>query len=253
MMMTTGRARLGALALLLALSATGAARAEPDPCRRTEFEGVGYTLCDADAGDDLRLWLNDAEGQPLGTFERLRQSAEARGGRLVFAMNAGMYHPDRRPVGLYVENGRQVSALVRGGGGGNFGLKPNGVFCILPDRFAVIETGDFARTAPPCRFATQSGPMLVLAGALHPRFLAGSESLYIRNGVGVSRDGRQAVFVISDAAVNFHDFARFFRDGLGLDQALYLDGSISRLYAPGLGRNDIGLPMGPMVGLLARN
>ncbi|MCX8507754.1 MAG: phosphodiester glycosidase family protein, partial [Rhodobacteraceae bacterium] len=77
-----------------------------------------------------------------------------------------------------------------------------------------------------------------------------SDSVNIRNGVGVSEDGKRAVFVISDEAVNFHAFARLFRDGLKLPNALFFDGTISRLYAPERGRDDFGFPMGPMVGLV---
>ncbi len=89
-----------------------------------------------------------------------------------------------------------------------------------------------------------------IGGQLHPRFIANSDSVYIRNGVGVTPDGR-AVFAISERAVNFYTFARFFRDGLGAPDALYLDGSISRLHAPEIGRNDFGFAMGPIVGLIA--
>ncbi|MCB1390422.1 MAG: phosphodiester glycosidase family protein, partial [Rhodobacteraceae bacterium] len=94
-------------------------------------------------------------------------------------------------------------------------------------------------------------PMLVIDGALHPRFLPDSDSLHVRNGVGVSADGHDAWFVISDEPVTFHRFARVFRDVLGVPDALYLDGSVSRLYAPELGRDDWGLPLGPVVGLVA--
>ncbi|MBC7141311.1 MAG: phosphodiester glycosidase family protein [Rhodobacteraceae bacterium] len=239
----TLRARAAAAFLLL----TGAAEAES--CRVLEHDGEGYAVCEAAAGEDLRLYLNDADGAPIGTFERLRERLAAEGRRLVFAMNAGMYHPDRRPVGLYRAEGRDVSHLVTSAGPGNFGLLPNGVFCIRAEGFAVIETLAFERDAPDCRFATQSGPMLVLGGALHPRFLESSDSRYVRNGVGVSADGSRAYFVISDGAVNFHAFARVFRDGLGVPDALYFDGNISRLYAPEIGRDDFGFPMGPMVGL----
>jgi len=114
----------------------------------------------------------------------------------------------------------------------------------------VVESRAFAAAPPACRFATQSGPMLVIGGDLHPRFLPGSDSLNYRNGVGVSADGARAVFAISDARVNFHTFARFFRDGLGLPDALYLDGSISRFYAPDLGRRDGGFAIGPIVGVV---
>ncbi len=54
---------------------------------------------------------------------------------------------------------------------------------------------------------------------------------------------------ISDGAVNFHAFARVFRDALSVPDALYFDGNVSRLYAPEIGRDDFGFPMGPMVGL----
>ena len=41
-------------------------------------------------------------------------------------------------------------------------------------------------------------------------------------------------------------------DHLGLPDALYFDGRISRLYAPGIGRADAGFRMGPIVGVLDR-
>ena len=95
--------------------------------------------------------------------------------------------------------------------------------------------------------------MLVIGGALHPEFLAGSTSPKIRNGVGVRADGGVAWFVLADTAVTFDRFARFFRDGLGARDALYFDGSISRLYAPELGRSGVGFAIGPMVGLVEGN
>lgn len=234
----------------LALIVPRVALAE-DPCRTQDFEGIPFTICTAQAGQDLRLWLHDASGALIGTPERLTAQL-APGERLVFAMNAGMYAPDRRPVGLYVENGVEGHAIVTAEGPGNFGMVPNGVFCVN-EGFAVIETRAFAAAPPACRYATQSGPMLVIDGALHPKFLAESDSTYIRNGVGVSADGQTAWFVISDRAVTFHRFARFFRDVLGAPNALYLDGSVSRLIVPGEGRADLGLPMGPIVGLVAHD
>jgi len=218
-------------------------------CRTVDFEGQGYAVCEAAADEDLRLFLADGEGQPLGTFSRVEDSLAAEGMALGFAMNAGMYHPDRSPVGFYIERGREVSALVRRAGPGNFGLLPNGVFCIGAPGFSVQETLAFDAARPDCRFATQSGPMLVISGMLHPRFLPDSDSRYIRNGVGVTADGGRAFFAMSDGPVTFYDFARFFRDGLGTPDALYFDGKISRLYAPELGRDDFGFPMGPIVGL----
>ena len=222
-----------------------------DPCRDIVHDGQGYAICEVAAGADVRLFHTAPDGAVYGSFARINAALAPAGQALVFAMNAGMYHEDRAPVGLLIEGGIARAPLVTSAGPGNFGLLPNGVFCRLRDRrFAVIETRAFAAAPPDCTDATQSGPMLVIGGALHPRFLPDSDSRYRRNGVGVSADGVRAVFAISDRAVTFHEFARLFRDGLGLPDALYFDGQISRLYAPGLRRDDWGLSMGPVVGLV---
>lgn len=218
-------------------------------CRDMDYEGQNYTVCEATADADVRLFLDDAEGADLGTFQAVDGLLAAEGRKLGFAMNAGMYHPDRKPVGLYVENGEEKAGLQKRAGPGNFGMQPNGVFCVAEGGFAVTETLAFDEARPPCRFATQSGPMLVIDGALHPKFLETSDSAYIRNGVGVSDDGKTAYFAISNRPVNFFAFAKFFRDGLHVPNALFLDGNISRLYAPELGRDDFGFPMGPIVGM----
>ena len=215
-------------------------------CGSFAFEGLPYTVCEVRAGEDLRLFLAGPDGV-YGSFGAVNAALAAEGKRLGFAMNAGMYHRDLSPVGLYVEDGREVSRLVTRDGPGNFGLLPNGVFCV-GEGFAVVESRAFAKAGRVCRYATQSGPMLVIGGKLHPKLIPDSPSVYVRNGVGVSADGQVAWFAISDRAVNFDTFARMFRDGLGARDALYLDGSISRLYAPELGRSDFGFSMGPIVG-----
>ena len=219
-------------------------------CEKRDFDGQGYVVCTLDATQEpgLKLWLNGPDGKVLGDFSGVRRNLP-QGQVLAFAMNAGMYHPDYRPVGLYISDGETAGDLVTAGGDGNFGMLPNGVFCAGGKRpYQVIESRAFAKARPQCRIATQSGPMLVIDGALHPRFDATSTSRYIRNGVGVSRDMKTAWFVISDRAVTFHEFARFFRDELGARNALYFDGSISRLYAPALNRADWGRTMGPIIG-----
>ena len=124
--------------------------------------------------------------------------------------------------------------VIPSAGPGNFGLLPNGVFCIGDGFAQVYETRDYLAQTPACRDATQSGPMLVIDGALHPRFLENGTSRYIRNGVGTSADGLRAVFAISNDPVNFYDFGSFFRDHLRLPNALYFDGKVSRLYAADL-------------------
>ena len=231
------------LALLIALAPLAATAAT---CRDILHEDIAFTLCEVALGEDLRLFHTGPDGV-YGSFSKLNSALAAQGQTLGFAMNAGMYHRDLSPVGLYIENGIETAGIVTSDGPGNFGLLPNGVFCI-GETFRIIESRRFKADRPDCRFASQSGPMLAIDGELHPKFLANSDSLYVRNGVGVSAEGDRAVFAISDEAVNFHTFARLFRDALGLPDALYLDGSISRLYAPGLDRHDGGFPMGPIVG-----
>ena len=235
--------RLMAL-LLVALAGQSAAAS----CRDMTFEAQSYTVCQVQAGQDLRLFLNGPQGA-YGGFSALDAALAQNAQMLGFAMNAGMFQPDLSPVGLYIENGDRLAPLVTSDGPGNFGLLPNGVFCI-GDSFSVIESRAFAKTKPTCRHATQSGPMLVIGGKLHPRFKPDSTSLNIRNGVGVSADGQTALFAISNDLVNFASFARLFRDGLDTPNALYFDGSVSRLYAPELGRFGAGFDVGPIVGLV---
>lgn len=239
-----------ALGLALVLVNRVDAAAPATMCRDAEHAGKSYSVCEAHATDDVRLFLKGAEERYLGSFGAVNGLLAAERKKLAFAMNAGMYHDDRSPVGLYIESGRELAPLIRAPGPGNFGLHPNGVFCIEADRFSVIETLAYDAARPDCRFASQSGPMLVLSGQVHPRFLPASDSFYIRNGVGVSRDGSTAYFVISNDTVNFYEFATFFRDGLRVPDALFFDGSISRLHSAELGRDDFGFAMGPMVGLV---
>ncbi|SLN60448.1 hypothetical protein TRL7639_03338 [Falsiruegeria litorea R37] len=239
-------------ALLIGLAALVASPAAAVDCRDLAHAGNRYSICEVDlTTEDLRLFLRDEAGEVLGQFSAVDSELRGEGKELTFAMNAGMYHSDRSPVGHYVEDGTEEMRVVPNAGPGNFGLLPNGVFCIEVGKARVFETLKFLDTKPTCRFATQSGPMLVIDGALHPRFLPDSTSRYLRNGVGTSTDGTRAVFAISKNAVTFHEFGSLFRDVLKTPNALYFDGNISRLYAPQLNRSDAGFSMGPIVGVAA--
>lgn len=241
--------RLGVAAGMVLAMSLPAAAAE---CGKMSHDGNGYVVCEVPAEQEpaLKLWQDGADGKPLRNFGNVRKTL-GDGESLSFAMNAGMFHPDYRPVGLLIVEGEEISPVNTAAGGGNFGMLPNGVFCTGGARpFQVVESRAFAEARPECRLATQSGPMLVIDGNLHPRFLVDSDSRYVRNGVGVSPDGQRAWFAISDRPVTFHEFGRLFRDGLGVRDALYFDGSISRLYAPGVNRADFGRSLGPIIGLV---
>ncbi len=150
--------------------------------------------------------------------------------------NGGIFHPDFSPVGLLVANGNGVGALNLEEGNGNFFLQPNGVFYQTSSGdLGVKEANAFARDSLDLAFATQSGPMLLIDGELHPRFNEGSPNLKLRSGVGLLSP-TQAVFIISLAPVNFYDFAMLFKEEFACENALYLDGVISDMYLPALGR-----------------
>ncbi len=217
-------------------------------CRSESFEGSSYTVCSFDLTEtELRVFWQDGEGKPYASFSALARALEAGGERLAFAMNGGMYDVALSPVGLYVEGGEQLMPANTADAAGNFHMKPNGVFYVAGGEAGVMETGAYLSRPPDADFATQSGPMLVIDGAIHPRFIPGSDSLKPRNGVGVSSP-TMVHFAISDGAVNFDEFARFFRDALGCDNALFLDGgSAPGLYAPELNRNDSWSRYGPII------
>jgi uncharacterized protein YigE (DUF2233 family) len=251
--------RSSLLLALLALAGCGEpAENTPAPppaaasaCEQRSFEGSAFTACRYDRGrDDLALILDGRNG-PLRSFAALEQHLGARAGRLRFAMNAGMYDEDGNPVGLYVEDGRERHAINRRRGPGNFHMLPNGVFTVAADgRVAVLPSGRYARASHP-RFATQSGPMLVINGRLHPQIQADGPSLHLRNGVGVDSENT-AWFVISGNAVSFGRMARFFRDVLHCRNALYFDGSVSSLWDRPAGRRDTNARLGPLIAVFAR-
>ena len=199
----------------------------------------------------MRLFWKNAEGKRYGNFEALRAAVESGENRLLFAINSGIYAKDYTPLGLHVEDGKILEPLNRKEGGGNFFLKPNGVFFVHEGKGAIRETERFheAKLAP--SFAVQSGPMLALDGKPHPKFQPASDSVHIRNGVGVAPDGRIA-FAISSKPVNLHTFASFFIEALECPDALYLDGTLSGMYAPFAKRTDIGVDYVGIIAVLGK-
>lgn len=215
-----------------------------ETCTHRTFEDQPFTVCAADLDrHDIRLFLTQADGSNYSHPEALPQQ------HMLFATNAGMFTPEYRPAGLYVENGIERAAINTRQGGGNFHMQPNGVFWIKSGVASVSTTQDYLKAQRTPDYATQSGPMLVIAGAINPKFNANGPSRYVRNGVGVL-DETHVFFAISEEPVSFGVFARFFRDGLRCTDALYLDGSVSRLFVPS-GLSERGVPLGPLIGVYA--
>jgi uncharacterized protein YigE (DUF2233 family) len=152
------------------------------------------------------------------------------------------------PVGLFVSHERQLRPLNLADGRGNFFLKPNGVFFLTAAGPNIVRSAKYAAVQDPVLLATQSGPLLLEDGEIHPAFRAESKSKHIRNGVGVR--GREAIFAISNAPVTFYEFAKYFKDQLRCRDALYFDGVVSSLYYPELGRADSTVNLGPMIGVV---
>jgi len=206
----------------------------PSFCRDMSFEGIVHAVCELDPKSyAVFVARADADGRPYGSIQAFDKAMAAKGTPVQLAMNAGMYHEGLGPVGLFVEGGRQETPLNQANGEGNFFLKPNGVFFVRGDgSAAVMETDAYAVAHagddPDIAYATQSGPMLVIDGKIHPRFEPDGASRFIRNGVGVRGDGT-VVLAISRQPVSLGSFARLFKDELACPNALFLDGAISTL------------------------
>jgi uncharacterized protein YigE (DUF2233 family) len=215
----------------------------------TQAADSRFTVVTVDpAQQQLQLFLNDEAGSPFKGFARLQAWLQGRGQQLELGFNAGMYHADFAPVGLLVQDGKQVAPLNLDEGKGNFFLKPNGVFLLGANGAQVMTSAAYARGVRDVRLATQSGPMLVIDGEIHPAFNPDSISRYVRNGVGVA-DGK-VLFVISNHPVTFYELAAYFRDTLHCKNALYFDGSVSSMYSRELNRADAGAPLGPIIGVV---
>jgi uncharacterized protein YigE (DUF2233 family) len=214
------------------------------------FEGKRHTVARVDLRHEkLELFLSDETGKPFNRFATLDQWLGKQGRQLIFGMNAGMYHPGFTPVGCFVAAGKESAPVNLNAGAGNFFLKPNGVFAITPSGAQIVESS-MAATLLNVELATQSGPLLVIDGKLHPAFQQNSESRLFRNGVGV-KSPQEVVFAISEEPVNFHEFARLFRDQLACRNALFLDGTVSSLHAVALKRSDFRIDLGPLIGVTA--
>jgi uncharacterized protein YigE (DUF2233 family) len=172
-------------------------------------------------------WKNK-HGIRIQNFENLKNQIENKAKKLIFATNGGMFKKDFSPQGLYIENGKILNNIdTLTNAFGNFYLQPNGIFYLTNDNKAVIcKTVEFKNRN--IKYATQSGPMLLVDGKINSKLTKGSKNLNIRNGVGVLPNGN-LLFAMSKRKINFYDFANYFKER-DCKNALYLDGFVSKTY-----------------------
>lgn len=179
---------------------------------------------------NIEFFWKNYQNQPFRSIQNLKKYIHTKDQNLKFAMNGGMFIENNIPKGLYIENFKTLIPMDTLSGEGNFYLQPNGIFYITKsNESTVIATENFRKDSD-IRFATQSGPMLIINGKINPVFQKSSHNLNIRNGVGILKNG-DPVFVMSKKKVSFYHFASLFKS-LGCTNALYLDGFVSRAYFP---------------------
>jgi len=142
--------------------------------------------------------------------------------------------PKGMPVGLYVNNYKEIKPTNKGNGQGNFYLKPNGAFLIMDDKITVCETSEIHQYNN-IKYGVQSGPMLIHNGIINHQFNQNSKNKYIRSAVGMSTNNKGEEFIIfalSDSKVSFYDFSEFFLNKFKCDEVLNIESSRPILSIP---------------------
>jgi uncharacterized protein YigE (DUF2233 family) len=102
----------------------------------------------------------------------------------IFITNACMWDSANNPIGLFVADGQTVHPLnLNDGNQLGFYLKPNGVLLFTDKDVQIVESSQ-ASSVSNVTLATQSGPMLVIDGSIHPKFDPKSKNKNYRCGVG---------------------------------------------------------------------
>ncbi|UNI42834.1 phosphodiester glycosidase family protein [Klebsiella pneumoniae] len=178
----------------------------------------------------IAMYWQDRHGKAWGSLRSLLAGIDG-DGRVQMAMNGGIYDKAYAPLGLYIEDGKRLTPVNRSAGGGNFFIRPGGVFLVENGRAKIVPLPAY-KPSPAIRYAVQSGPMLIENGVINWRLKPSASSRKLRNGVGIDKQGR-VVFMLSDRETNFYDFACYAQSKLGVRQMLYLDGTLSKMYRKG--------------------
>lgn len=216
------------------------------PAQKDEAVYLTYTV--DPKKQHIELFWKDDRGNILKSLGNVKTYVASKNKTLLFAMNGGMYTEDNGPLGLFIQNGKTIKKINRVKVAyGNFYLQPNGVFYIDDKNNAVVcETDKFVSNGK-IKYATQSGPMLVVDGNINTAFTKGSANINIRNGVGILPNNN-VVFIMSKTFVNLYDFAAYFKK-LGCKNALFLDGAVCRTYLPEKNWVQTGGDFGVIIGV----
>ena len=233
------------LFLLLTLLAAPASTATPEfkplesggSYASTTYKNVRYGIYQADPAQVSLHW-KDSDGSAYASLGTLKRRLEQNGAHVAFLMNAGIYSQDDTPAGLWIERGQTLVPLNRKNGKGNFHIQPNGVFYIERGKARIQTSAAYHIGGHYPDWALQSGPMLLLDGKINPRFVKDLSSPHKRNAVCTTADGRLYFILTEDYDPgsewpSFHRYAEALQH-LGCQQALYLDGTLSDWYLPGI-------------------
>ncbi|MGI8597765.1 MAG: phosphodiester glycosidase family protein [Chitinophagaceae bacterium] len=200
--------------------------------------------------ETIQLFWKDEIGDKINTLHNLNDYVSKRKQKLLFAMNCGMFTPEYSPVGLFIQNGKQISKLkICNTSKANFCLQPQGVFYITSANKAGIATA-ITFNASGVLFATQSAPVLLENGVINKNLPKGYQMN--RNGAGIKKNGEVVLALGKD--VNFHEFAKFFQTQ-GCTEAMFFDGGVSEVFYPA--QKHLTHPawsgsFGPMLGVIAK-
>ena len=204
----------------------------------------------------INLHLSNPQGIYYNSFSNLDNHLKMIKDTCEMITNAGMFHSNYQPVGLYIEPIKKVKTPLNTDtfyNTDNFHLYPNGVFFIDSNAIPYITTTKAFKSldsnyAKKIKLATQSGPMLLIDKNIHTKFAKQSSNDKIRSGVGLT-DGNKIIFACTEYPETFYNFAYFLKMIFNCENALFLDGAISKMYLRGYNQTDTYQMFGPMISI----
>jgi uncharacterized protein YigE (DUF2233 family) len=204
--------------------------------------------------ETVNFHYKNKKNENFSSIENLKNSIEKAKLDIQMITNGGMYSPANEPQGLYIENKKTYKTIdtLNDKDGTNFYLFPNGVFYMdTLNNFGISSTENFIKKISDyslIKNATQSGPMLINNGEIHKSFSKASQNEKIRSGVGIT-SSNQLVFLITLDDCNFYDFAICYKEIFDCNNALFLDGAISKMFIKDIPTNFLNGLFVPMISI----